>query len=104
MERTIRSRLLGAIVLATAILLPNQAAAQATLACAKRADIAAFLDGHYSEKPSAIGQLDSKTIVEIFAAQSGSWTMMITDVTGQGCIILGGQNWDYIPVRPGPKA
>ena len=104
MERTMLYRLIGTAVLATAILLPNQAAAQATLACAERADIAAFLDGHYSEKPSAIGQLDSKTIVEIFAAQSGSWTLMITDVTGRSCVILSGQNWDSIPVFPGPKA
>ncbi|HEX8046827.1 hypothetical protein [Rhizobium sp.] len=104
MERTMFNRFIGTAVLATAILLPNVAAAQATVACAERAEIVAFLDGHYSEKPSAIGQLDSKTIVEIFAAQSGSWTMMITDVSGRSCVILTGQNWDSIPVLPGPKA
>ncbi|WP_047463599.1 hypothetical protein [Rhizobium rhizogenes] len=104
MERTMFNRLIGTAVLATAILLPNIAAAQATLACAKRAEIVAFLDGNYAEKPSAIGQLDAKTIVEIFAAESGSWTMMITDVSGRSCVILTGQNWDSIPVLRGPKA
>ncbi|MDL2402722.1 hypothetical protein [Rhizobium mayense] len=104
MGRTMFCRLIGTALLATAILHPGSAASQAMLACAQRVDIVAFLDAEYSEKLSAIGQLDPKRIVEIFAAESGSWTMMITDVSGRSCVILSGQNWESIPVLPGSKA
>ncbi|MBB3455869.1 hypothetical protein FHT86_004168 [Rhizobium sp. BK313] len=104
MGRTMLCRLIGTVFVATAILHPSSAASQAMLTCAERVDIVAFLDAQYSEKLSAVGQLDPKTIVEIFAAESGSWTMMITNVSGRSCIILFGQNWESIPVLPGSKA
>ncbi|MFT4181688.1 MAG: hypothetical protein QM636_07185 [Rhizobium sp.] len=104
MERTMLCRLIGTALVAMAILYPSPAASQAMLACAERANLVAFLGEHYSEKLSAVGQLDAKTIVEIFASENGSWTMMITNVSGQSCVILTGQNWESIPVLPGPKA
>ncbi|MEF0939468.1 hypothetical protein [Rhizobium sp. BR 362] len=104
MGRTMLCRLIGTALVATAILHPNSAASQAMLACAQRADIVAFLDARYSEKLSAIGQLDRKTIIEIFAAESGSWTMMVTNVSGRSCVILTGQKWESIPALPGSKA
>ncbi|MBB5571635.1 MULTISPECIES: hypothetical protein [Rhizobium] len=104
MGRTMLYRLIGTALLATAILYPNSAASQAMLACAERGDIVAFLEAHYSEKLSAIGQLDPKNIIEIFAAESGSWTMMITSISGRSCVILTGQNWESIPALPGSKA
>lgn len=103
MKRTILYRLMAAAFVASAILYPGVAASQATLACAKRVDIVAFLD-HLSEKLSAVGKLDPNTIVEIYAAESGNWTMMVSDVSGRSCIILRGDTWESIPAVPGSKA
>ncbi|MDK4741984.1 hypothetical protein PH547_24165 [Rhizobium sp. CNPSo 3464] len=104
MGRTMLCRLIGTALVATTILHPSTAASQAMFACAERADMVAFLEAHYSEKLSAIGQLDPRNIIEVFAAESGSWTMMITGVSGRSCVILTGQNWESIPALPGSKA
>ncbi|MBM7045091.1 MULTISPECIES: hypothetical protein [Rhizobium] len=104
MKRTMLYRLMATAFVASAILYPGVAASQATLACAKRVDIIAFLGDHLSEKLSAAGKLDPNTIVEIYAAESGNWTLMITDVSGRSCIILSGDTWESIPALPGPKA
>ncbi|MGV1761281.1 hypothetical protein [Rhizobium sp. P44RR-XXIV] len=104
MKRTMFYRLMATAVLASAILYPGVAASQATLACAKRVDMIAFLGDNLSEKLSAVGKLDPNTIVEIYVAESGSWTMMVSDASGRSCIILNGERWESIPVLPGPKA
>jgi hypothetical protein len=103
MKRTMLYRLMATALVASAILFPGIAASQATLACAKRVDIVAFLD-HLSEKLSAVGKLDPNTIVEVYAGETGHWTMMVSDVSGRSCIILSGETWESIPVLPGPKA
>ena len=104
MKRTMLYRLMATAFVASAILYPGTAASQATLACAKRVDIVAFLGDHLSEKLSAVGKLDPNTIVEIYSAESGNWTLMISDVSGRSCIILSGDTWESIPALPGPKA
>ncbi|NTF41078.1 hypothetical protein [Rhizobium rhizogenes] len=104
MKRTMFYRLMATAVLASAILYPGVATSQAKLACAKRVDMVAFLGDNLSEKLSAVGKLDPNTIVEIYVAESGSWTMMVSDASGRSCIILNGERWESIPVLPGPKA
>ncbi|WP_349957589.1 hypothetical protein [Rhizobium sp. ZPR3] len=104
MKRTMLTRLIATALVATSILYPRVAASQVTLACAQRVDIVAFLGDHLSEKLSAIGKLDSNTIMEIYAAESGNWTLLMSDASGRSCIILSGDKWESIPVLPGPKA
>ncbi|GAC1041807.1 hypothetical protein [Rhizobium sp. No.120] len=100
MKRKMFRRLTATVFVVNAILLPGIAAAQVTLACAQRVDIVAFLGDHLSEKLSAVGKLDQSTIVEIYAAESGSWTLLMSDVSGRSCIILSGDSWESIPVLP----
>ncbi|AGB70251.1 MULTISPECIES: hypothetical protein [Rhizobium] len=100
MKRTMLYRLMATLFVASAILFPGNAAAQVTLACAKRVDIVAFLGDHLSEKLSAVGKLDQSTIVEIYAAEGGNWTLLMSDVSGRSCIILSGDSWESIPVLP----
>ncbi|MGG6897325.1 MULTISPECIES: hypothetical protein [Rhizobium] len=104
MKRTMLTRLAAMVLVATAILYPGVAASQAILACAKRVDIVVFLRDHLSERLSAVGKLDPNTIVEIYAADSGNWTLMLSDASGRSCIILSGEGWESIPVLPGEKA
>ena len=104
MKRTMFTRLTAMALVATAILYPDVAASQAMLACAKRVDLVGFLSDHLSEKLSAVGKLNPDTVVEIYAAESGNWTLMISDVSGRSCIILTGESWESVPVFPGQKA
>ena len=100
MKRTMLYRLIATIFVASATLFPGIAAAQVTLTCAQRVDIVAFLGNHLSEKLSAVGKLDQSTIVEIYAAEGGNWTLLMSDVSGRSCIILTGDSWESIPVLP----
>ncbi len=104
MKRTMFTRFTATVLVAAAIFYPSVAASQATLACAKRVDLVGFLSDHLSEKLSAVGKLDSDTVVEIYAAESGNWTLMISDISGRSCIILNGESWESIPALPGRKA
>ncbi|MFK0165747.1 hypothetical protein [Rhizobium sp. NPDC090279] len=94
MKRTMFTRLTTTALVATAILYPGVAASQATLACAQRVDIVAFLGDHLSEKLSAVGKLDPNTIMEIYTAESGNWTLLMSDASGRSCIILSGDKWE----------
>jgi hypothetical protein len=104
MKRTMLIRLTATALVATSILYPGAAASQVTLACAQRVDIVAFLGDHLSEKLSAVGKLDSNTVMEIYAAESGNWTLLMSDASGRSCIILSGDKWESIPALPGQKA
>jgi len=103
MKRTLLTRLSVIALAATALFYPGVAASQAMLACAKRVDLVGFLSDHLSEKLSAVGKLDPSTIVEVYSADSGNWTLMLSDVSGRSCIILSGESWESIPVLPGQK-
>ena len=103
MKRTMLTRLAPLTFTAIALLYPGVAAPEAILACAKRVDIVGFLSDRLSEKLSAVGKLDPNTIVEVYAADSGKWTLMLSDVSGRSCIILSGESWESIPVLPGQK-
>ncbi|MBN8950358.1 MULTISPECIES: hypothetical protein [unclassified Rhizobium] len=104
MKRTMFTGFIATAFVATVILYPGVAASQATLACAQRVDIVAFLGDHLSEKLSAVGKLDPSTIMEIYTAESGNWTLLMSDASGHSCIILSGDKWESIPTLPGPKA
>ncbi|MFS8047846.1 hypothetical protein [Rhizobium sp. BR 314] len=103
MKRTMLTRFTAMALVAVAIFYPGLGASQAMLACAKRVDLVGFLSDHLSEKLSAVGKLDTSTILEVYTADSGNWTLMLSDVSGRSCIILNGESWESIPVLPGQK-
>ena len=37
-------------------------------------------------------------IIEIFASDEGSWTMVITQPNGVSCLIAVGQDWEILPM------
>ncbi|APG83911.1 hypothetical protein [Sinorhizobium americanum] len=92
-----------AILLAAATLYPQMAGAQAVLNCADRAKVIEFLAKQYSEKQAAVGMVNQQAVMELYAADSGTWTLVITDVSGRSCVILAGKSWETI-IPVGPKA
>lgn len=93
-----------AVLLAAAVaVFPETAGAQGVVNCAERAQVIDFLARQYAEKQTAVGLINQQAIMELYAADSGSWTLIITDVSGRSCVILAGKSWEImIPV--GPKA
>ncbi|WOS63755.1 hypothetical protein [Sinorhizobium fredii] len=82
---------------------PQAAGAQGLLKCADRAQVIEFLARQYAEKQAAVGMVNQQAVMELYAADSGSWTLVITDVSGRSCVILAGKSWETI-IPVGPKA
>jgi hypothetical protein len=77
----------------------GEAAAQAP--CTNRTDLIKLLDSKYKEGPVSFGMANSKTVVEIFASENGTFTIIATQASGMSCIIAAGQDWEQL--GPPPK-
>ena len=51
----------------------------------------------YREVPLAQGVTFNGKVLAIFAAENGSWSIVVTDANGVTCMIASGQNWETIP-------
>lgn len=63
------------------------------------------LGDRYAEAPVAVGLIDSKTIVEVFARIDGdSFTLVTSRADGNSCILLAGKVWIKVPYKlTGPR-
>lgn len=90
----IRSALLG---LSTALAFTAiSAPSQAQQVCGKRADIVNRLDSGFSEQPRSAGLAADGNLVEVFASEKGTWTIIYTKPGGLTCLVAVGDNWQRI--------
>lgn len=101
-----------AAVLATGFFLasclsPVTVAAQShgAVPCGDRAAMLVHLEDGYSEKVVAMGLDAQGRMMEILAAPSGTWTMLVTTPGGLACLIASGKEWQgIIPSEEEPGA
>ncbi|WP_309082783.1 hypothetical protein [Chelativorans sp.] len=62
--------------------------------CAPRDDLVAQLGAQYSERQKGVGLLGEQAVMEVFASDQGSWTILTTDINGTSCIVAAGEGWD----------
>jgi hypothetical protein len=92
-----------ALVAAAMAVYPNPADSQLVANCADRSQVIEFLAQKYTEKPAAVGLINQRAVMEVYAADNGTWTLVVTDVAGRSCVILAGTSWETTaPI--GPKA
>ena len=101
MLRNMVHGLLAAILTTSLIAHPHPAASQMMRSCAGRSEVVNFLDKNFAERLTAVGLINQNAMLEVYAAQSGTWTLLITDVHGVSCILLSGDSWDTMPALPG---
>ena len=102
MKRNMIHGLVSAVILATLMIAhPHSAASQMMRSCAARSEVVNFLDKNFAERLTAVGLVNQNAMLEVYAAQSGTWTLLITDVHGVSCILLSGDSWDTMPALPG---
>ncbi|MCA1493747.1 hypothetical protein [Sinorhizobium alkalisoli] len=93
----------AALLALAATVYPVPAEAQGVVNCAERSQVIEFLARQYAEKQAAVGLINPRAVMELYAADSGTWTLIVTDVSGRSCVIFAGQSWDAkVPV--GTKA
>lgn len=90
--------LMRAMTIAAA-LAAGAAQAQQTSNCAPYPAIAERLASVWRQAPVAIGSMQ-ENILQIFAATGGSWTALVIQPDGIGCIVASGDNWATITVAP----
>lgn len=93
------TRLLFALSFGFAALIPA-IRAHAQPQCAPRDDVIAHLATHYAETRRGIGIAANDTVLEIFASDTGSWTIVITTAQGLTCLVASGEGFETIAAPP----
>lgn len=102
MKRNMIRDLVSAVILATLMIAhPHSAASQMMRSCAARSEVVNFLDKNFAERLTAVGLVNQNAMLEVYAAQSGTWTLLITDTRGISCLLLSGDSWETMPNLPG---
>ena len=78
--------------------------ALAETACGDHDDLRRALQAQHAEMPKSLGLAHNGAVIEVYAAPSGSWTMLLTRPDGQACVIGHGEAWQDISIKPGAKA
>ncbi len=63
------------------------------LACAPRAQVVAGLAERYHETQLGAGLHSSGTVLEVYTAPNGTWTVVASSAAGMTCIIAVGTDW-----------
>jgi hypothetical protein len=62
--------------------------------CAIRSDVVAQLADRYQETRRGMGRAGNDSVVEVFASESGSWTIIVTTPSGFSCLVGSGDGWE----------
>jgi hypothetical protein len=91
MEKSLFALSLG---LAGMILLPGTA--RAAPQCAPHDTVASNLAGQYAERPRSMGLAQDNTVMELYAADSGTWTLTVTLPNGMTCLVAAGTSFETL--------
>lgn len=70
--------------------------------CAPRGAVVEMLAEGYGEARSGIGIWSNGTVVELFTAPTGTWTLVYTRPDGVTCAIASGEAWEHTQDAPPP--
>jgi hypothetical protein len=88
-----------------AIVMAGRADAQAQAVCGSHDQIVAQLGQVYKEEQQSLGLAANGSVIEVFASDAGTWTILITDVNGRTCMAAAGEAWQTMAsAEPGEGA
>ena len=100
--RALKVSLLTAAFVLVSALSPLARQASAQEACVLRDAAVQHLEQRYGEHPVGRGLARAgKTMVELPTSDSGTWTIVVTNVKGETCVVLSGEAWTETDPRPG---
>lgn len=70
--------------------------AQGDLMCAPRDEVVKQLGAQFSEAPVSRGLTGDGMVLEVFASPQGTWTAVLSELTGVSCLVSGGDGWQSI--------
>lgn len=73
--------------------------------CGDRELIVSRIEELHGESLRALGAQADDRLLELYASESGSWSILSTDLDGRSCMIAVGESWhDFDPMTEGPEA
>lgn len=77
---------------------PALAQSRALSACAQRDLVISKLENSFGESRLAVGLRGQASLLEIWAsAESGTWTILVTNTDGISCVMASGDSWHDMP-------
>jgi hypothetical protein len=89
---------LKTLILAGALAVGTNAASAQYRHCVEHGDLVAHLSEQFQERQFAFGLIGHMAIMEVYVADSGSWTIIVTDVAGRSCIVAAGEHWENVVI------
>ena len=84
------------IVLFNAFVIAFNVSVSAAGFCGPRDGFVKALKDKYQETPEGIGVTGNTRIVEVFSSKAGTWTIIVTEISGISCIIAAGNGWQKL--------
>jgi len=81
---------------ASSLALPNSS--EATV-CTTHEFMTDRLKKRYSEEPVSMGLSSNGGVMEVYASEEGTWTLIITRPDGTSCLIDAGEYWEDLPKK-----
>ncbi len=66
---------------------------QAQTVCGLRSEMVSKLQNAYAEKPVSLGLASNGSMIEVFASEKGTFSIVITQPGGASCLVAAGDNW-----------
>ncbi len=77
--------------------MPTDSTAQTV--CGERSEFVNKLKNGYAEKPVSVGLASNGSMIEVFASENGTFSIVITQPGGTSCLVAAGDNWASAPTR-----
>ena len=97
---------LGATVMALALMLGPRAPASAQSVCMTHGEVTQKLGSRYTEAQIAMGLASNGAVLELFSSGDGAtWSIVVTTPDGVSCVVASGEEWEQSErVALGPEA
>ena len=90
---------------ALTVLSLSAAPAEAQMKCDLRDNALSHLETQFDEQVVGRGLTrDGRAMVELLLSETGSWSVLVTDVRGRTCLIATGEDWSEIQLLVGDPA
>ncbi|MER9869071.1 hypothetical protein NKJ35_18155 [Mesorhizobium sp. M0136] len=92
------------LVLAGALAVGTNTASAQYQYCVEHGELVAHLSEKFQERQFALGLIGHEAVMEVFVAETGTWSIVVTDIAGRSCIVAAGDNWENVIALPGQGA
>ena len=68
----------------------------AEIVCSDTGQMTKKLSRQFGTKPTAWGTRGPEQVMQVWAAETGDWTLVVSYATGTSCIVAMGENWEPV--------